>query len=267
LIPEIAVADAIARIERAIAEVGVERAAFATDGDGTLWTHDIGEALFEAVLQEGLVGEQAYDALRAEAEAHGLTIEAAADATAIARHMFHEYASLRFPEDRMCAAMAWCMAGASTFGLARLCDSMLENQFGLRRRFIGESLEVLRYAASRDVPIWLVSASPRVVVERAAAIIEESLSIPSLRVIAMTPIVVEDVIRPGITGIWPYGEGKAKALEGALDGRTLVAAMGDNVFDVPMLLASRVPLAIRPKTALVNVHEKVPGLSRLSTPA
>ena len=38
----------------------------------------------------------------------------------------------------MCAAMAWCMAGTSTHGLARLCDGMLENHFGLRKRFIGE---------------------------------------------------------------------------------------------------------------------------------
>lgn len=266
MIPEISVPEAIARIERAIEEVGAERAAFATDGDGTLWTHDIGEALFEAVLHEGLVGEQALEPLRAEAEAHGLTVENGADATAVARMMFQAYASLKFPEDRMCAAMAWCMAGMSTFGLARFCDSLLENHFGLRRRFIGESLEVLRYAASRNVPIWLVSASPRIVVERAAAIIESALEVPSLRVIAMTPVVVEDVIRPGIAGIWPYGEGKAKALEAALEGRTIVAAMGDNVFDVPMLLASRVPLAIRPKAALVNVQERVPGLVRLTAP-
>jgi len=266
LIPEISVEGAIAHIERTIEEVGAERAAFATDGDGTLWTQDIGEALFEAVLHDGLVGEQALDALRAEAEAHGLTIENGADATAIARLMFHEYAALRFPEDRMCAAMAWCMAGMSTFGLARFCDSLLENHFGLRKRFIPESLEVLRYAASRKVPIWLVSASPRIVVERAAAIVEDALAIPSLRVIAMTPVIVEDVIRPGITGIWPYGEGKRKALDAALEGRTVVAAMGDNIFDVPMLLSARVPIAIRPKTALVGVHEQVPGLLRLSTP-
>jgi len=266
LIPEVSVAEAIARIERALAEVGAERAALATDGDGTLWTHDIGEALFEAVLLEGLVGEQAYDALRAEAEAHGLEIDPTADATAIARAMFQAYAALRFPEDRMCAAMAWCMAGTSTHGLARLCDSMLENHFGLRRRFISESLEILKWAAARDLPIWLVSASPRIVVERAAAVIESALAIPGMRVIAMTPNVSEDVIHPGVAGVWPYGEGKRTALEAALEGRTVVAAMGDNVFDVPMLLSARVPVAIRPKAALTNVAQTVPGLVRLATP-
>ena len=266
MIPEASIAEVIARIDRAIDELSVERVAFATDGDGTLWTQDIGEALFDAVLHEGMVGEQAYDALRAEAEAHGLTIENGADAAAIAHAMFQAYAALKFPEDRMCAAMAWCMAGTSTHGLARFCDGMLENGFGLRRRFIAESGEILRHVASRGVPIWLVSASPRIVVERAAAIVEDALSIVGLSVIAMTPNVSEDVIRPGIAGIWPYGDGKAKALEAALDGRTIVAAMGDNVFDVPMLLAARVPIAIRPKKALLDVADRVPALVRLQTP-
>jgi phosphatidylglycerophosphatase C len=265
LIPETSVANAIARIEGAIAEVGIDRVALATDGDGTLWTQDIGEALFDAVLHEGMVGEQAYEALRAEAEAHGLPIEAGADATIIARALFHAYAALQYPEDRMCAAMAWCMAGTSTHGLARLCDGMLENSFGLRRKLIAESLEVLRFAAARGVPIWLVSASPRIVVERAAAVVENELQISALRVIAMTPVVSEDVIRPEIAGIWPYGEGKRAALDAALEGRVIVAAMGDNVFDVPMLLSARVPLAIRPKAALVNVSDRVPGLVRLTT--
>jgi phosphoserine phosphatase len=221
--------------------------------------------LFAGVLTVTVVPVPARAALAAAAVAHGLELEDDADAGAIAHAMFQAYAALKFPEDRMCAAMAWCMAGTSIHALARLCDGMLENHFGLRRRFIAESGEILRHVAARGIPIWLVSASPRIVVERAAAIVENTLSIPTLRVIAMTPNVSEDVIRPGIAGIWPYGEGKAKALDAALEGRTIVAAMGDNVFDVPMLRAARVPLAIRPKAALVNVRDNVPGLVRLQT--
>lgn len=262
MIPNAAVADTIARIATAIDEVSPARAALATDGDGTLWTHDIGEALFEAVLDEGYVGEAALEALLAEADAHGVEVEDRQSAPLAARALFHAYVALKYPEDRMCAAMAWCMAGTSTYALSRFCDDVLDRRFGLTKRFITESHEILRYVASRGVPIWLVSASPLAIVEAAARVIHAAISIP-MHVIAMTPNVENDVIRPSIAGTWIYGEGKRTAINAALEGRTLVAAMGDNVFDVPMLCAARVPIAIRPKPALVNVHTQVAGLVRL----
>ena len=263
MIPGISVQDAIARIGAAVDSIGVERAAVATDGDGTLWTHDIGEALFEAVLDEGLVGEAAHAALLAEADAHSVPLENRDDPVKVARNLFQAYVALKYPEDRMCAAITWCMAGTSTYALARFCDDMLDRRFGLTRRFIAESHAVLQYAASRNVPVWLVSASPLAVVEAAARVIVRELGVPQPNVIAMTPSVERDVIRPSIVGIWTYGPGKRKALDAALGGRTLVAAMGDNVFDAEMLQAARVPLAIRPKPALLNVAQQVPGLMRL----
>jgi phosphatidylglycerophosphatase C len=264
LIPASSVDDVIARIATAIDSVGVERAALATDGDGTLWTHDIGEALFEAVLDEGYVGEAALASLLAEADAHGVELESRDDAARVARTLFQAYVALKYPEDRMCAAITWCMAGTSTFALARYCDDMLDRRFGLIKRFIAESHAILRYVASRNVPVWLVSASPLAVVEAAARVIAREVSIPMPNVIAMTPSVEHDVIRPSIVGIWTYGEGKREALNAALGDRQLVAAMGDNVFDVPMLQAAKVPIAIRPKPALVNVAGQVPGLVTLA---
>lgn len=265
MIPECSVSEVIARIDRAIEEVGVDRAALATDGDGTLWTNDIGEALFEWILAESYVGENALPALLAEADEHGLELESREDPNKVAHGLFQAYVALKYPEDRMCAAMAWCMAGMSTFALARYCDDLLERHFVLTKRFIAEAHEVLRHVSSRGIPVWLVSASPRAVVESAARIIHRELSIPALSVIAMTPSVVEDVIRPSIYGTVIYGEGKRTSLEEALDGRTLVCSMGDNVFDVPMLNAARVPVAIRPKPALIRVYDRVPGLVRLAT--
>lgn len=259
MIPGQSVAEVIARIDREIDE----HSALATDGDGTLWTHDIGEALFEAVLDEGYVGEAALEALLAEADAHGVALESRTDAARVARDLFHAYVALKYPEDRMCAAMTWCMAGTSTYALSRFCDDVLDRRFGLTKRFIAESHAVLHHVASRGVPIWLVSASPLAVVEAAARVVSREANLPPLNVIAMTPSVEDDVIRASIAGTWIYGEGKRTALHAALAGRKLVAAMGDNVFDVPMLQASRVPIAIRPKPALVNVHTQVAGLVRL----
>lgn len=267
MIPTISVDQAIARLEAAIAEAGAERAALATDGDGTLWTHDIGEALFDAILDARLVGEPAREALLAEADAHGVPLADRSDATAIARTLFDAYVALRFPEDRMCAAMAWCMAGMREEALAAFCDDVLLRSFRLRERWIDEAHALLRWAASRSLPIWLVSASPFAVVDRAAALVADAACIAPPRVIAMTPRVAHGVIAPSIEGIWPYGEGKRTALLSALEaeGRVLVAAMGDNVFDAPMLRLAHVPLAIRPKPALTQVAAEVPGLKRLAT--
>lgn len=266
MIPAISVDQAIARLEATIAEVGVDRAALATDGDGTLWTHDVGEALFDEILEAGLVGEPARAALLAEADAHGVNVADRSDPTAIARTLFDAYVALRFPEDRMCAAMAWCMAGMRAEVLAAFCDDVLLRSFRLRERWIAESHELLRWAAARSLPIWLVSASPFAVVDRAAALVADAACIAPPRVIAMTPRLVEGVIAPAIEGIWPYGEGKRTALLSALEHerRVVVAAMGDNVFDAPMLRLSHLPLAIRPKPALARVAAEIPGLLRLA---
>lgn len=255
--------EALARVERALDAIGLANAAVATDGDGTLWTHDVGEALFDAVLEAGMVREPAYEALSAEARAHG--VDATGDAATIARTLFEAYVARRYPEDRMCAAMAWCMAGTSATELLAFAREMLERSFRLRARLIAESNGLVRALSRRGLPVFLVSASPRAVVEAAAAIVAEETGIPLPPVVAMTPRVVDGVIAPATEGVWPYGPGKVEGLAQVLAGRTLVVALGDNVFDVPMLKSARVPLAIRPKPALAAAAHEVPGLSRLST--
>ena len=62
------------------------------------------------------------------------------------------------------------------------------------------------------------------------------------------------VIRP-----IPYGPGKLTQLEQHLEGRTLLAAFGDNIFDVPMLEAARVAVAVAPKQRLLAELERRPA--------
>ncbi len=265
MIPELSVPDAIARLDAEVARAGDAGAALATDGDGTLWTKDVGEALFAHLLEHRLIGPAAREALLAEADVHEVVLADRDDPVGIARRLFDAYVKLAYPEDRMCAAMAWCVAGTTESALDTICVEVLEKHFALRTRVIPESLAILRWAAERSVPVWLVSASPRAVVVRAAAIVAELATVPRPQVIAMTPKVDGGVIEPSLEGIWPYGEGKRTALGAVLGARTLVGAMGDNVFDVPMLGAARVPLAIRPKPALLNAAAQVPLLSRLGS--
>lgn len=265
MLASISAEEALGRVDLVLSQVGVARAAIATDGDGTLWTHDVGEALFEGLLAGDLIGEPARAALLSEAAAHGLAVGDGASAADVARELFAAYAARRYPEDRMCAAMAWCMAGMTEKALRAFSRELLEGSFRLRERLIPESNYVLRTLVARGLPVWLVSASPRAVVEEAAQIVGEEAGIPTPSVIAMTPRQVDGVIVAGTEGVWPYGEGKRLALEGVLGERVLALAMGDNVFDVSMLAHARVPLAIRPKPALVGAADRVPALLRLAT--
>ena len=57
--------------------------AIAFDGDGTLWSGDIGEDLFEALLEGGRIEEVAHAALAREAEAEKLSTEGGAVAIAM----------------------------------------------------------------------------------------------------------------------------------------------------------------------------------------
>jgi phosphoserine phosphatase len=253
------------RLEAALDALGgVEGAALATDGDGTLWTDDIGEALFEAIVQRDLVGRDALEPLLEEARAHDVPIDGARTGAVVARALWDSYVARRYPEDRMCAAMAWCGAGNRYDVYDMLSVEILHGSFDLRRHLIREAAHVLQWAEKRGLPILLVSASPRVVVERAATMIATEYGIEPPQVLAMTPLVEDGVVRPKLVGTWTYGEGKVEALSAALavEQRRLVGAMGDNVFDAPMLRAACVPIAIRPKPALVSVAGSVPGLVR-----
>ncbi|GAC1361674.1 MAG: hypothetical protein NVSMB47_13950 [Polyangiales bacterium] len=259
----------VERLERALDAVGgPAHAALATDGDGTLWTSDVGEALFAAILAtdatEHWLRDDARAPLHAELVGHVPDVAPPETSSALARTLWDLYVAGRFPEDRMCAAMTWCMAGSSLTALGAFAGRLLEHEFGLKNRLIPESGHVLQWAARRGVPTFLVSASPRVVVERAARTVAEAYAIPAPTVLAMTPALDGDVIRPALVGVWTYGEGKTEALAAALavERRSLVAAMGDNVFDAAMLRAAPVPIAIRPKPALTAIAASIPGLVR-----
>jgi len=266
-IARVGVESILARLAKGVATLGGPTvAAVATDGDGTLWTSDVGEALFEEILRREMVTDVARDALVAEARENGMRVERE-DAITIVRAMWDGYLHHRFSEERMCAVMTWCMAGHTLAEIETLSTELLEGPFDLRMRLIREAGEVLVWAHAQQIPVWLVSASPRHVVERAAVIVADELKVPVPRVLAMTPRVENGVIVPGTVGILPYGEGKAVALERELvrSDRKLLCAMGDNAFDAHMLRAAKIPIAIRPKAALTAIASTVVGLVRAST--
>lgn len=263
-VPTRAVADLIDDLDRALDAVGgPDHAAFATDGDGTLWSGDVGEAFFEMALERGLVGEPAREALRVEALTHRVDAHPSDDAPTIARALFAAYTRGEYAEDRTCAMIAWCVAGRSIGDVARACRALLDGGALTADRLQNEAMELVRWAARRRVPIWLVSASPRVVVEAASEIIGRHAGIAPPPVLAMTPTLLDGVVQPEVAPPWTYGPGKAHALDVALEGsgRAIVGAMGDSGFDADMLVRARVPVAIRPKMSLIARASSIAGLT------
>jgi phosphatidylglycerophosphatase C len=251
-VQSITVAELIAGLEEEVArEPG---GAIAVDGDGTLWSGDIGEDYFGALLDDGAISSLAHEALVREAVAEKLDGEGGA--VAVARRIHAGYLAGTFPEERVCEIMTWIFAGWLPEEADAFADRVLV-KVGLDTRLHAETLEIVAWARAKKVATFLVSASPRSVVEQAA----RHVGIEPANVISATEerdskgFILSSVVRP-----IPYGPGKVMHLRAKLGARPLYAALGDNAFDVPMLREARVPVAIRPKPRLVARAAEVPGL-------
>jgi phosphatidylglycerophosphatase C len=249
------VAETIARIdEQAAKQPG---GAVASDGDGTLWSGDIGEDFFAALLEQRRLMPAVHDALVREAREHGL--DGSGDAVAVAHRIHAAYLAGTFPEERVCEIMTWATAGAPRAAMDSFAQDVIR-AVDLEKRLHREAIAIIEHARSKGIDVYLVSASPRPIVLAAA----ETIGIPFPNVVAATEridangVVVAEVDRP-----IPYGGGKVTRLREKLAARPLYAAMGDNAFDIALLSESRVPIAIRPKSRLVERAGEVNGLVTL----
>jgi phosphoserine phosphatase len=231
----------------------------ATDGDGTLWRGDVGEDLFHAFVRAGRVEPPALEALRRDARAHG--ISDAGSGADVAQRIYAAYLDGFFPEERVCELMTWCFAGWSDGELRAFARDVVDRG-GLTARLHPEILHVLGKVRAAGIDTVLVSASPvAVVVEAAARVGFAPESVIAARPRYEGEVVVADVERP-----IPYGPGKvARLRERLAPAQPLYAAFGDNAFDVAMLAAARVPVAVRPKPRLRARADAVPGLVELAT--
>lgn len=75
--------------------------------------------------------------------------------------------------------------------------------------------------------------------------------------------VTDGVYEASIDSPIPYNEGKVVHLARFLEGRPVIAAFGDNRFDIPMLKHAAHAFAVRPKKALRDAAHGVPGIFEL----
>jgi phosphoserine phosphatase len=230
--------------------------AVAFDGDGTLWSGDVGEDFFEAAMKHGPL-EVTREPLAREAAEAGLTVEAKATAHDLAHALHAAYLAGTFSEERICEIIAWIAGGWTHAELRAFCKETVI-AIGLRDRLHGEAIRVLRHAQGAGIDAYLVSASPLGIVEAAA----EVVGIPLTHVTAVKERISADgIVECGVVRPITYGEGKVTNLRALIGpGRPLYAAFGDNAFDVALLRSAQNPVAIRPKQRLLDRAHEVPGL-------
>jgi phosphatidylglycerophosphatase C len=243
------------RIEAAVrAEPG---GVIATDGDGTLWTGDVGEDLFHAFLDLGRIEPSSDEAIRQAARDHALSD--AGTALEVARRIYAAYFDGHFPEERVCELMVWCFAGWQRDEVRAFARAAVDKG-GLAARLHREVLSVLDRARAAGIEVVLVSASPEIVVVEAGS----RVGFAPENVVAARACFDGDRMVPAVHRPIPYGDGKVIRLrEKAPASRPLYAAFGDNAFDVAMLASARVPVAVRPKVRLRDRAAAVPGLVEL----
>jgi phosphatidylglycerophosphatase C len=228
--------------------------AIALDGDGTLWSGDIGEDFFEALLDDGSISEAAHVALAREASAESLSVEGGPGA--IARRIHAAYHAGTFPEERVCEIMTWAFAGWSGVEVEAFANRVVDS-IGLEARFHPEAIQIVEWARRRAVTTYLISASPRGIVQQAA----RRVGIDVANVASATEERdAHDKVLPSVVRPIPSGPGKVMHLRAKLGARPLYAAFGDNAFDVSMLREARTPVAIRPKARLMERAAEVPNL-------
>jgi phosphoserine phosphatase len=227
--------------------------AIAFDGDGTLWSGDVGEDFFGALLEHG-VHEAADAPLRREAEAAG--VDPAGTAREVAHRIHVAYLGGRFPEERVCEIMTWAAAGFTRTELDAFSAGVIE-RIGLAGRLHREALRIVEHGKQVGIDVHLVSASPRTIVEAAARFVGID---PSMTIAAREAVDEAGVVLPAVERPIPYGDGKVRRLRERIGARPLYAAFGDNAFDVAMLREAAHRVAIRPKQRLLDRAPEVGGL-------
>lgn len=219
-------------------------AVMASDGDGTLWRGDVGEDLFELAVAERLLRPAALAALRAEAAAHDVVVAADADASGVAEQLLSSHRDGRYPNGPAFAMMAWAFAGFTEDELDALSERSLDER-GFAERVRPELEPVHAWARKRGVPLWLVSASPTSVAAAAAG----RMGIPREHVVAMDPRVVDGVLLPELGPEATYRDGKLRRLRACTD-KALLAGFGDSYWDLALIEAARVGVAVAPNPSL-----------------
>jgi len=218
-------------------------AAIAFDADGTLWSGDVGEDVFHRAVERGLVRDEAGPALVSLAERHA--IDRDGSPSELAARLLESHVRGGLPDLAAYELMTWGYAGRTEDELAELARATFAERDleGRRRRAL---LPILGWARDEAIRTVVVSASPRAVVVEAV----RPWGFAPEDVAAARPALRRGVIAPALAEPLPYGPVKVAAGRALLGGAAWLAAFGDSPFDLDMLRAARVAVAVHPRPGL-----------------
>lgn len=249
-LPRLGAADIVKRLERLID--GDAELAVAFDGDGTLWTGDVGEIVFEYAVERGLLQDTALPRLQEEARSFGAPEHQSPNETA--RTLYSSYRAGVYPEAAVCEMMVWCYAGMTEAQLQELASEALSAADFART--INERIRpLLDWARESGCRTVVISASPALVVNQAAS----CLGFDPRDVLGGRPSIVDRSIAPAMLEPLPYGKGKVRAGRRAIGAARWLASYGDSVFDLDMMREARLAVGVRPKPDLERALAQLAG--------
>jgi phosphoserine phosphatase len=225
----------------------------AFDADGTLWSGDVGDDFFQGVLRTGRIEPEAVTRMRTLAAAQ--RVHAPDDGPPLAAALLNAYRAGHVPEESFCEMVAYVCAGWTQGEVEALAAQVVVRD-RLSERMQVETVKVLEWTRRERIEAFVVSASPFAAVLAGA----RTLGFDADHVLGATPIARGGRLSTEIDRPIPYGPGKVLRLLQRIGSRPLYAAFGDNVFDIPLLRAATIPVAVRPKPRLVERAAEVPGL-------
>jgi phosphoserine phosphatase len=231
---------------------GRNPAVLAFDGDGTLWQGDVAEDVFHWSIERELLLSEPAGRLREVARAHELDLDG--DSNEIAAGMFDAYLAGHFPERTVCEIMAWCFAGFAADDLQKLTRQALDDA-GLDARVNRSLAPVFDWARHSGVRVVIISASPRFIVEEAA----RRWDVPPSDIAATSVATESGRLLARLSTPVPYGPSKVHFGRELFSDAAWLASFGDSAFDVDMMGAAELGVAVRPKPSLL---EALPALRR-----
>lgn len=216
------------------------------DADGTLWTHDVGCVVFEAAFNQRALKPEARAMLAEEVLALGIAVAPADDSNDLARKLQEAFLRGDYSPKRAAEMQVWAYAGSTEAEVRALCRSALDapmHQAGLHH----ELLSLAARARQRGARLFIVSASPRIVVEEAIL----GLTFASEDIAAGEPEWVDGVVAPSLAHPLPYGAVKASAGRTLLQHLSWVATFGDSGFDLEMMAEAHLAVGLGDKPELL----------------
>lgn len=228
------------------------------DADGTLWRHDVGCMVFEWFASERRFHPTVSRALAETARKLGANVSHG-DANDTALELIRHYQHTGSSDGRLLAELqVWAYAGYHVGEMRPLVKRALE-QGRHESGFFTDVIELLMWGKSIGLAVYVVSASPRIVVEEAT----RSLGLRPSEIAAGDPLTNAGVIEARLAAPLPYGPDKVTAGRALLGHRTWLATFGDSGFDLDMLSEARLAVGLGEKRTLVAGLDRLPNAVRL----